>query len=202
MLQVIHSLIPKRQCTIAVSGGKDSMTFLRFLELFRKEITVLHFNHGTEHGAEAEKFISDYCSKHNHELIIGKISREREIVESKEEYWRKERYKFFNVFYNEKVITCHHLNDCIETWIFGCANGVPTIIPPIRDHYIRPFLTVRKKDIDLFADRHGVEWVEDLSNVDTSYNRNYIRHNVMPHIKKVNPGIETVIYKKILQKLI
>jgi tRNA(Ile)-lysidine synthase len=99
-------------------------------------------------------------------------------------------------------MTGHHLNDCIETWIFGCANGQPKLIPHIRGKYIRPFLTSSRKDIDEFAINNNVEWIEDESNAEVLHRRNYIRHEVVPLFKKINPGIEKVILKKILQILV
>ena len=71
MLEFIGKL-PRRPC-VAVSGGPDSMAVLDFLS--RKNPVVLHFNHGTQHGEDAELFVRDYCKENNLELHVGQISR-------------------------------------------------------------------------------------------------------------------------------
>jgi tRNA(Ile)-lysidine synthase len=69
----------------------------------------------------------------------------------------------------------------------------------VRGNVIRPFLTTRKQDLVEWCVKHSVPWIEDTSNLDTRYTRNYIRHKMMPHVLKVNPGIYKMV-KKRLQK--
>ena len=115
---------------------------------------------------------------------------------SKEEWWREQRYLFLDKF-KLPVITCHHLDDCVETWVWSSLNGTGKWIPYRRNQVVRPFRLTRKRDLELWARLNGIEWIEDDSNADTSYTRNYIRHEMMPHILKVNPGIHKVIAKKV-----
>ena len=56
-----------------------------------------------------------------------------------------------------------------------------------------------KKVIKQYADRKHVSWVEDPTNARTEYIRNHIRHSMMPGILKVNPGIRTMIRKKLIE---
>ncbi len=78
-------------------------------------------------------------------------------------------------------------------------NGNPSIIPYRRNNVIRPFRLNRKKDLELWAQLHGVPYIDDPTNVDTVFTRNYIRHELMPHALRVNPGLHKVIKKKVLQ---
>jgi tRNA(Ile)-lysidine synthase len=68
----------------------------------------------------------------------------------------------------------------------------------IRNNVLRPFLTTRKSEFIRWCIHHNVPWIEDHSNMDTKYTRNYIRNEMMPHVLKVNPGIHTLV-KKIVE---
>jgi len=195
MINVLGS-IPKK-VSVAVSGGSDSMAVLDFLSRSNRSLTALYFNHGTAFSEEAESFVKDYCKDNNICLEIGKVTRERACSESKEEYWRNERYAFFSNFLDKKIITCHHLDDAVETWLFTAIHGTPRLIPYSRDNFIRPFLATRKAALSSWCERKGVPYLEDPSNTDTAYMRNLIRHELMTSVMTVNPGIHKVIKKKV-----
>ena len=77
-------------------------------------------------------------------------------------------------------------------------HGTGKIIPYSRnDRILRPFRLTRKRDLELWANLKSVPYIEDDSNADTCYTRNYIRHEMMPHVLRVNPGIHKVISKKV-----
>jgi len=180
---------------LACSGGIDSMAALDFLRR-NHEVHVLHFDHGTPHGAKASKFVERYCMQYSIPCTTGELSGTIPANTSKEEWWREQRYLFLDKF-KLPVITCHHLDDCVETWVWSSLNGTGKWIPYRRNQVVRPFRLTRKRDLELWARLNGIEWIEDDSNADTSYTRNYIRHEMMPHILKVNPGIHKVIAKKV-----
>lgn len=189
--------IPKEKFSLACSGGRDSMFFLNFLLKYKKnDFNLLYFNHGTEHGKDAQLFLEKKSKEFGLELIVGNISREKLKGESPEEYWRNERYNFFNTI-NNPIITCHHLSDCVETWIMSSLRGESKLIPYRREHIIRPFLMVSAEDMRCPV----LHWIEDESNSDTKYTRNLIRHEMMPTVLKVNPGIEKTVKKKLLQRM-
>ena len=73
-------------------------------------------------------------------------------------------------------------------------------MPYRRNHIIRPFRLTRKRDLRLWADLKQVPYIEDDSNKELCYNRNYIRHKMMPHVLKVNPGIHKVVAKKVREE--
>ena len=58
---------------LACSGGPDSMAILDFLRNGKKDITVIHFNHGTDHGADAERFLTEYCREKEITIVTGSI---------------------------------------------------------------------------------------------------------------------------------
>ena len=184
-----------REVYVACSGGVDSMAVVDFLRN-NHDVTVCYFNHRTAHSKDAFRFVTTYCTENNLPCLIGEISRDKLPEESQEEYWRKERYRFFHSL-NAQVITAHHLDDCVETWVWSSMHGTGKIIPYANKNVIRPFRMTRKRDSQLWADLKNVPHVEDDSNADTCYTRNYIRHEMMPHVLRVNPGIHKTVAKKV-----
>jgi len=187
--------IPKK-VTLACSGGLDSMAALDFLIKGRKEVSVAYFNHGTDHGDIAEKFVQGYCKDNSIPFTAGLISRERSIDESPEEHWRNERYSFFNSL-DGKIVTAHHLDDVVEWWVFTSLHGDPRLMPSSNGKIIRPFLSTRKSDLLDWVSRKFVPFVSDPSNDEVRYSRNRIRHNIIPEMIEINPGLSKVIRKKI-----
>jgi len=184
---------------VAVSGGTDSMAALDFLARSNKEILVLHFNHGTEHAPSAERVVSDYCEHKNIPYIVGDLKEDIPSGVSKEDFWRKARYEFFDREAGDMpVITCHHLDDLVETWLFTSFHGDPKLIPSIRGRYLRPFLLTRKTVLEDWCIDKEVLYMNDPSNCDVSYMRNYIRHEVVPRVLRVNPGLPKVLRKRVL----
>jgi|7_EtaG_2_1085326.scaffolds.fasta_scaffold00324_25 tRNA(Ile)-lysidine synthase len=207
---------------IAVSGGPDSMAALNFLcNNGKREVLALHFNHNTgKYSVDAENLLTAYCSDKGIPLVVGHLSREKLKEESKEEFWRNERYSFFsdylrpkhrrvnvhqvdydsltNFYYsNTPIVTCHHLDDVVETWIFTSLHGNPMLIPYKRDNFIRPFLITTKDELLSWCNNKRVPHLIDPSNNDTSYMRNFIRHVLLPNALRVNPGLQKVVSKKI-----
>ncbi len=194
--------IPSEKFYLACSGGIDSAVALDFLLRYPKnDMHILYFNHGTEHAQEAEQFVRNKCKELNIPLTVGNILiKEKSENQSWEEYWRKERYRFFNTFV-APIITAHHLNDSCEWYLFSALHGKGKLIPYQNGNVIRPFLLTSKKDILNWAERKNVEYIDDPSNKDEKYMRNLIRHKIMPLARMVNPGLEKVMRKKYLKKL-
>lgn len=196
MLKLQGSL--PRNITLAFSGGVDSVAVADFLKR-NHAITLLFINHRTKASAEAQEFVLSFADKNNLPLQIRHISEANDTSMSKEEFWRIERYKIFHNVDNP-VVTAHHLDDCVETWIWSSLHGQSKLIPYRNHNVIRPFLLNRKNEFKAWCDRNNLDWCEDMSNLDTSYMRNHIRHNMMPSILKVNPGIHKVIKKKLISR--
>lgn len=196
MINVLGS-IPK-DIYVGVSGGVDSMAVLDFLTRGNRNVSALFFNHGTSFSDESEDFVDAYCSARSIKLHKGRVSREKDKSESQEEFWRNERYGFFANFCDKKIITCHHLDDAVETWIFTSLHGKPNLIPYSRDNFMRPFLSTRKSDFEKWSQNKSVPFLNDPSNNDQKYMRNYIRHTLVKNALVVNPGIHKVIKKKVI----
>ena len=197
MIRVLGN-IPKGEFGLACSGGVDSMAILDFLVKGNHIPHVLYFNHNTKHGDEAEKFITDYCKEKNLKLTIDRT--DLKPTSNKEKVWSDARYEFFSKF-DFPIITCHHLDDCVETYIFSCLRGFQSVIPYIRgENIIRPFLLNEKSEFVKWCKDKNVPFIEDESNNCTDFNRNRIRHNIVPEALKVNPGLKTVVKKMVLKR--
>ena len=183
------------QCTVAFSGGVDSVAATDFIIRGKKNVKIAFFHHGTIDSDAGEKFSIDFATKRGLKLDIGRISDTRPRGISEEEYWRNERYKFLDTLQGP-VVTAHHLDDAMETWIFTSLHGKSRLIPYSRGNVIRPFLATPKEQLISWSKRHDLDWIEDSSNTDTRHMRNLIRHKIVPEALRVNPGLRTVIRKK------
>lgn len=194
MIRFIGEL-PKK-CTVAFSGGVDSVAITDFLLNGKRDLKLAFFHHGTKTSDIAQKFVENFASKRGLELHIGQLTREKKKDESPEEFWRNERHGFFTKFH--MVVTAHHLDDALESWIFSSLHGEPKLIPYKSGNVLHPFLVTPKTELIGWAKKRNLEWVEDETNKDTRYTRNRIRHHIVPEALKVNPGLHKVIKKKYL----
>jgi tRNA(Ile)-lysidine synthase len=193
MIRVLGN-IPKGEFGLACSGGVDSMAIANFLLNGGYFPNIIYFNHNTEHGDEAEEFVRSYCRTHNLKLFIGRT--DLKPTSNKEKIWSDLRYEYFSKF-DFPIITCHHLDDCVETYLFSCLRGFQSVIPYSRGNVIRPFLLNEKVVFEDWCKRKNVPFIQDESNFSTDYSRNKIRHNIVPEALSVNPGLKTVVRKMI-----
>lgn len=181
---------------VACSGGLDSMAVLDFLRR-KRTVEVLNFDHGTAFSAREKDFVFNYCAKNGIVLHQGGVTTSQQPTSNCEQWWRDQRYMWLDQYTDAPVITCHHLDDCVETWIWSSLHGTGKIIPYRRKNVIRPFRLTRKKDFNMWCTKNSIPWIEDPSNQDHKFTRNYIRNQMMPHVLHVNPGIHTVIRRKV-----
>lgn len=194
---MIKVLLPlPRDVIVAFSGGVDSAAIVDFLSN-NHSVSCAFFNHGTSASAKAHEFVTKFCLDRNIPLNVGYIKNtEKPKHKSWEEHWRDERYDWLDSL-GENVVTAHHLNDCVEAWIFSAMHGMPKLIPFSRKKVLRPFLSTPKSEFISWCERKNVPWIEDESNQDTKYMRNYIRKHVVPHAMHINPGLDTYLKKMI-----
>ena len=197
MIRIIGKIPPT--VTVACSGGIDSMAFVHFLLQGRRKVNLAYFNHDTQHSYKAQEFVEKFAYDNNLNLFIGRV-KGRKGKRSLEEFWRDERYDFLQRAGSDYTITCHHLDDCVETWLMSAFHGNTKLIPFRRNENIfRPFLMTSKKIIKNYAKNKEVPWIEDPSNQKTNFMRNHVRHNIMPQVLTVNPGIRSMIRKKLIE---
>lgn len=187
----------------ALSGGADSVALLLILnELsasLRIKVLAAHLNHGIR-GDEAlrdEQFCIDLCKKLGIEAFVERAdvpSEAKRLGKGLEETAREIRYAFLEKTANAnsctKICTAHHADDNIETVLMHLIRGSGlnglTGISPIRDKIVRPLLTLSKAELEAAVLEKGFDFVHDSTNDGDDCTRNYIRHNILLHIYKLN----------------
>jgi tRNA(Ile)-lysidine synthase len=201
MLKIIGIHDMPKQVYVACSGGVDSMALVDFLVRGYFNVELLFFHHGTENSQSGLEFLREYSKTTGIKLHEGYIIGTKMKDESPEEYWRRERYNFLNQYTDRVVLMGHHLDDCVETWVMSSCHGNPKTIPYRTGNYIRPMLLNRKQQLVDWCVRKNVKWVDDTSNTDNKYNRNFIRNVMMDNVLRINPGIHKVIWKKVFDSI-
>jgi len=187
---------------LAFSGGTDSAFALDVLLAAGKEVSIVHYNHRHDVYSDLEfEFSKKSAADYNIPFIT--VERKDDEVKGKrspEQFWRDLRYSFF---YSLKmpIITAHHLDDCVETYLMSALHGTPKLIPFSNRNIIRPFLTVRKTDINKWIIEKNIKHLIDPSNSsDNSKDRNRIRNIILPEVLKINPGIHKVVSRMLVNK--
>ena len=198
---------------IALSGGADSVFLFFFLNKFKRRLQInigcFHLNHnlrGNESNND-EKFCIDLATQNKIEFFssskniklfskrngisleeAGRIIRYREL----EECARKNNYN--------KIATAHHLNDNAETVLLNIIKGAGLKglagIPMKRKNIIRPLLCLSKEEIIKYLDNKKIHYRIDNSNLENDYQRNYLRNEIIPLIKKnLNPQFDNAVFR-------
>ncbi|GEM45136.1 tRNA lysidine(34) synthetase TilS [Deinococcus cellulosilyticus] len=188
---------------LALSGGSDSVGLLRAALEAGLHVTAAHFNHQLRENAGAdEQFARDLCARLNVPLAVARadvrtISRKK--GQGIEETARQLRYSFLTRTAKEHrtdcIFTAHTLNDQAETVLWQLVRGTSkaTGIPPQQGRIHRPWLGASKDRIQAYLQALGQDWREDESNQDLTYTRNYLRHEVMPRLRELNPRVEEAL---------
>ena len=192
--------------TIALSGGVDSMVLLDLLSKAKRssdEVRAIHINHNLhEDSKEWVDFVKEACKKYKLPLIIESIKPKQQGF-GLEADARDQRYKKFKeiILDNECLLTAHHLDDQIETILYRIFRG--TGLDGLRsirknDQFgkgllCRPLISVPRADIEQYAKINNIKWIEDPTNKNIDFDRNYLRKDIIPSIKKRWPKAQTTI---------
>ena len=114
---------------LACSGGVDSMAAADFFLRGKKNFRLAYFHHNTMQADDMLAFVRNFANQNNLALEVGRLAASKPKGLSPEEFWRNERYAWLNSF-NLPIVTCHHLNDVAETWLFSSLHGTPKILKP------------------------------------------------------------------------
>ena len=197
---------------VACSGGRDSICLLHFLNSIKSEldceVVAVNVDHGIRSTSALDtEFVMQFC-KDNHiraykfKAEALKVAKEEKLTI--EQAARKVRYGIFETVIKkglvDKIALAHHLNDQAETVLLNIVRGAGLNgakgMEPTRDGiYIRPLLTTPREEIMAYLDENGLEFVEDETNKDNSYSRNYIRNVVLPDLRKHFKSVDKNIVK-------
>lgn len=197
---------------VALSGGKDSVALLYSLLSVKDKLGIIVKAVNIEHGIRGatskrdSMFVADLCQKlsvplKTYQLDCVKFSEENRY--GIEEGARIARYDCFKSAIDEgfcdKVATAHHLSDSVETLLFNLFRGASlsgmTGIKSERNNgkIIRPFADTPKSEIEKYVADNGLPFVDDETNFESVYSRNYIRNEIMPVVSARFPEAEKSI---------
>lgn len=190
----------------AVSGGPDSVFLLEIIKKLPIKIIIAHVNHSLR-GEESKKdsdFVKSLCKTETFELKTADINKlSKQLKKGLEETGRIIRYKFFDQLAKKHqasyILTAHHADDNLETIIFNLTRGATLKglagIKLVDKNLLRPLLHTSKKEIIDYLKHHKIPFRKDKTNKNTDITRNFIRHKIVPQLKKLNPRVTEVIAK-------
>lgn len=185
---------------VAFSGGIDSSVMLH-LALKNREVVLGTFDHKNETSDQEIAFAEEVSSNFNIPLIIGSTQEHYSKGDSKEKFWSKCRNDWFNSL-QHSVVTGHNLDDALEWYLMTSLTGNGGYYMDYSNkNVLRPLLCITKKEIIDYATKYNVKYISDPTNDDLSFNlRNKVRHELVPIVSKINPGIYSTIRRNIIRK--
>lgn len=188
---------------LAVSGGVDSMVMLHLLREAGFSVGVVHCNfqlRGEESTAD-EVLVKASCQQSGVPFFVKRFDTAAYATAngiSVQMAARDQRYAYFdNLLESEgydHVATAHHNNDVVESILLNLVRGTGIDgfrgISAKKGRIIRPLLFANRKTILAYALRHQIGWREDASNASDDYQRNFLRHHVIPRLEELNPAFE------------
>jgi len=197
VLEQLQSQPQQKTYLLAVSGGVDSMVLADLFQVSGLKFQIAHINYHLRNDDSNldQKVVSDFCERYQIPFHLYEVSEKDDKPENSIQNWARElRYRFFRKIQKEQnleyLVTAHHLNDQLETFIINLskASGIKGLsgIPANENQIIRPLLSFSKEEIYEFAKDNKIEFREDVSNQKTDYLRNKIRHNIVPQLLDIN----------------
>lgn len=193
---------------VAFSGGLDSLVLLHALAVRRADLPgrlgAMHVNHNLQDSAaDWARQCRDHCRSLQIEYREFDVQARPQPGESPEAAARQARYRAFAAALapNELLVTAHHQDDQAETLLLQLLRGagpkglaaMPMISPLGRGHLARPLLAVSRAELRAYAERESLHWIEDPSNAQLDFDRNFLRHRVLPQLRERWPAAGRVL---------
>ncbi len=191
---------------VACSGGIDSMVLIEVLQKLNYKLAIAHCNfqlRGNE-SDEDEQFIQKFANEKKipfHVIKFDTKTYKQNNDVSTQMAARELRYEWFEKIRKENqyhfIVTAHHLDDQLETILLNITKGTGikglTGMQPKNGFIVRPFLEISKQEILDYTNENKVAFREDSSNASDDYQRNLIRHQIVPQLQKINPSLHATM---------
>jgi tRNA(Ile)-lysidine synthetase-like protein len=206
MIKIVKSILPKDQTYyVAVSMGIDSVAAVSFMKNRGYDVIPIHFNHNLrQQNQKMVDFFNTFCEDMNLNGIVGEghsLTTEKNCRDARIDF-------FSSLCYNANVVTAHHLNDWVESYLINCFRGQPHYSPfNLISNFgsfsvYHPFLLTKKSDLIQYAERNKLlkYVVEDESNnITKGSRRNWLRNIIIPEMRKNKLSLEKFAQKEILK---
>ena len=197
-------LQPHQAIVVGFSGGRDSLALLDALRSLQAEflfaLSASHVNHHLSPQAGSwEAFCRRYCTGVGIPLTVHHVEVPRDVPEGLEAAARECRYRALACRDADWLAVAHHSGDQAETLLFNLMRGAglngAAGMPEVRrlqegGSLLRPLLTLSRTAIEAYLEKRKLVWVDDESNNDTSFSRNFLRHEVVPLLASRFPAAE------------
>lgn len=204
--QPLEKDIPAAELVVGLSGGVDSIALLHLFLQLRDNTNInfsaVHVNHGlSQYAKQWQDTLQTLCDELDVNLIVKQVSIQAQSRTSLEQQARDARYQTIanSLTPNSILFTGHHQSDQMETFLLRLMRGSGlTGLASMREisafphpagrqkqlKIARPLLAIPKQSIIEFANAHDLTWVEDDSNTDEKFDRNYVRLSILPALFK------------------
>jgi tRNA(Ile)-lysidine synthase len=201
---------PKNKLLLAISGGIDSVVLAHLLHKAGFNFSMAHcnFNLRGKDSLSDEKFCRNLAKKlqvpfYSQTFDVKAYCKKNKV--SVQMAARELRYDWFIELLNKEkikyLLTAHHANDVIETVFINLLRGTGINglkgISEKADRIVRPLLNFSKTEIEEFATLHKLKYRLDKSNLEPKYERNFLRLNIIPALKKTNPAFEKIMLSNV-----
>lgn len=192
--RILNELNKFKRIGVAVSGGADSMALLHYLYYHDYNVIVINIEHGIrgERSIDDTEFVKSFCDTLSipcKVFRVDSLSYAKECgmtIEQAARVLRHDIFKKFSVKHGIPIATAHHKLDQAESVFMHIARGTGidglTGMAFSDGHLIRPLIDTDKEDIIEYITSNEVPYVDDETNSDENYSRNYIRNTVFPII--------------------
>ncbi len=201
---VAARLAPAETLVVGLSGGCDSVVLLHLLSRLGlgERLRAMHVHHGLSPNADAwADFCREFCGRLSVGLEIVRVEVDLASGLGLEAAARAARYAAFAACAADVLLLAHHQGDQAETLLFNLLRGAGVAgaagMPAERRlsfaRLLRPLLGTSRAALEDYARQHALGWIEDESNADLRYSRNFIRHQVMPLLGQRFPAAENAL---------
>ena len=184
---------------VAFSGGMDSTVLLHAMNRQGLPVHAVHVNHHMHRESEHwQQQCHAICSKWGIPITLAQASVEKYPQQSLEEVARQARYRLLSGQLGPKdaLVTAHHQDDQAETMLLQLLRGAgPAGLSAMgscqhlgKGMHLRPLLGFQREELKAYAQQHSLVWVEDPSNESMHFDRNFLRHKIMPELIRRWPG--------------
>ena len=187
---------------VAFSGGLDSCVLLHLLVAMNKtlpfQLSAQHVHHGLSVNADAwADFCALTCANLYVPLTISKVKINKNSGLGVEATAREARYSALLSTDAQFICLAHHQDDQAETLLLQLARGAGVKglagMAAISDKLLRPLLDVPRSALEVYAKQHHLTWIDDESNADLRFDRNFMRHKVLPILQESYPSIRQTL---------